>query len=89
MRKGQSIRGLIRGSGPNAYVLGKPGANRGRWADVCGAKALLTDVAARPLSTTVARYQRLHLSRRKGNAIRQDLSQAGLIEPVAKGSDAP
>ena len=43
----------------------------------------LADVAARPLSTTVSRYQRLHLSRRKGNAIRQDLSQAGLIEAVA------
>lgn len=43
----------------------------------------LADVAARPLSTTVSRYQRLHLSRRKGNAIRQDLSQANLIEAVA------
>lgn len=45
----------------------------------------LADVAARPLSTTVARYQRLHLSRRKGNAIRQDLNLAGggLIAAVA------
>lgn len=43
----------------------------------------LADVAARPLSTTVSRYQRLHLSRRKGNAVRQDLGQAGLIEAVA------
>ena len=43
----------------------------------------LADVAARPLSTTVSRYQRLHLSRRKGNAIRQDLSQASLIEAIA------
>lgn len=43
----------------------------------------LADVAARPLSTTVSRYQRLHLSRRKGNAIRQDLSAAGLIAAVA------
>lgn len=42
----------------------------------------LGDVAARPLSTTVARYQRLHLSRRRGNAIRRDLVAAGLIEPV-------
>ena len=42
----------------------------------------LVDVAARPLSTTVARYQRLHLSRRKGNAIREDLRAAGLIAPV-------
>lgn len=43
----------------------------------------MADLAARPLSTTVSRYQRLHLSRRKGNAIRQDLSKAGLIEAVA------
>lgn len=43
----------------------------------------LVDVAARPLSTTVSRYQRLHLSRRRGNAIRQDLLAAHLVEPVA------
>jgi len=43
----------------------------------------LADVAARPLSTTVSRYQRLHFSRRKGNAIRQDLDKAGLVEAVA------
>jgi len=42
----------------------------------------LADVAARPLSTTVARYQRLHLSRRRGNAIRQSLASAGIIEAV-------
>jgi len=42
----------------------------------------LADVAARALSTTVSRYQRLNLSRRKGNAIRQSLAAAGLIEPV-------
>jgi len=42
----------------------------------------LADMAAKPLSTTVARYQRLHLSRRKGNAIRQDLSAAGFIAAV-------
>lgn len=42
----------------------------------------LADVAARPLSTTVSRYQRLHLSRRKGNAIRQSLLKVGLIEAV-------
>nr|MDD5134563.1 DUF87 domain-containing protein [Phycisphaerae bacterium] len=33
----------------------------------------LSDVATRPLSTTVSRYQRLNLSRRRGNAIRQSL----------------
>ena len=42
----------------------------------------LADVAARPLSTTIARYHRLHLSRRKGNALRQRLLQAGIIEAV-------
>jgi len=43
---------------------------------------LLTDIAARPLSTTVSRYQRLNLSRRRGNAIRQHLDKAGIIEAV-------
>lgn len=42
----------------------------------------LADVASRPLSTTVSRYQRLHLSRRRGNAVRRDLVAAGLIEAV-------
>ncbi|MCK4342537.1 MAG: DUF87 domain-containing protein [Phycisphaerae bacterium] len=42
----------------------------------------LADVASRPLSTTVSRYQRLHLSRRRGNAIRQSLATAGHIESV-------
>jgi len=39
-------------------------------------------VATRPLSTTVSRYQRLSLSRRRGNAIRQQLAAAGVIKPV-------
>jgi Holliday junction resolvase-like predicted endonuclease len=42
----------------------------------------LADIAARPLSTTVSRYHRLHLSRRRGNAVRQHLAAAGIIEPV-------
>jgi hypothetical protein len=42
----------------------------------------LSDVAARPLSTTVSRYQRLNLSRRRGNAVRQSLAAAGIIEPI-------
>jgi energy-coupling factor transporter ATP-binding protein EcfA2 len=42
----------------------------------------LADVAAKPLSTTVPRYQRLNLSRRRGNAIRQSLAAAGLIAAV-------
>jgi len=42
----------------------------------------LTDVASKPLSTTVARYHRLHFSRRRGNAIRQHLEKSTIIEPV-------
>ena len=42
----------------------------------------LADVATRPLSTTVSCYQRLNLSRRRGNAIRQRLAAAGIIEAV-------
>jgi len=40
----------------------------------------LADVSARPVSTTVSRYQRLNLSRRRGNAIRQQMAAAGIIE---------
>lgn len=43
----------------------------------------LADVAARPQSTTVCRYQRLNLSRRKGNAIRISLADAGIIHAVS------
>jgi len=42
----------------------------------------LADVAGRPLSTTVSRYQRLNLSRRRGNAVRQRLASAGIVEAV-------
>ena len=42
----------------------------------------LADVTTRPLSTTVSRYQRLNLSRRRGNAIRQHLAAAGIIKAV-------
>ena len=42
----------------------------------------LYDIAHHPLSATVSRYQRLNLSRRKGNAVRQSLLAAKLIEPV-------
>lgn len=43
---------------------------------------LLADIAAWPLSTTVSRYQRLNLSRRRGNAMRTHLADAGIIEAV-------
>ena len=43
----------------------------------------LADAAVRPLSTTVSRYQRLNLSRRKGNAIREAITKAGLIQAAA------
>jgi Holliday junction resolvase-like predicted endonuclease len=42
----------------------------------------LADIAFKPLSSTVSRYHRLNLSRRRGNAIRQHLSSAGIIERV-------
>lgn len=42
----------------------------------------VSDLIRHPLSTTVTRYQRLHLSRRRGNAVRQSLQSAGLIEAI-------
>jgi hypothetical protein len=42
----------------------------------------LADIVARPLSTTVSRYQRLNLSRRRGNAVRESLASARIIERV-------
>jgi energy-coupling factor transporter ATP-binding protein EcfA2 len=45
-------------------------------------KRFLTDIIARPLSTTVARYHRLNLSRRRGNAVRESLDCARVIERV-------
>ncbi len=42
----------------------------------------LNDISAKPLSTTVVRYHRLNLSRRRGNAVRQNLNKAAIIEPV-------
>ncbi|MBN1489901.1 MAG: ATP-binding protein [Phycisphaerae bacterium] len=67
-RAGQSI--VDPGPGPPRETLSRD------------AIRFLADVAARPLSTTVSRYQRLNLSRRRGNAIRQDLATAGVIEAV-------
>jgi hypothetical protein len=43
----------------------------------------LADLADNPLSTTVSRYHRLNLSRRRGNAVRQHLDKNGLIEAVS------
>ena len=43
----------------------------------------LADVAHHRLSTTVTRYERLRLSRRRGNAVRQELIKSGLVQPVA------
>ena len=45
-------------------------------------KRFLTDIIIRPLSTTVSRYHRLNLSRRRGNAVRESLSSAGIIERI-------
>jgi energy-coupling factor transporter ATP-binding protein EcfA2 len=46
------------------------------------AMRLLTDLVEHPLSTTVERYSRLHLSRRKGHALRTALVEVDLIQPV-------
>ncbi len=45
-------------------------------------KRFVTDIIARPLSTTVSRYHRLNLSRRRGNAVRESLSSAGIIARI-------
>jgi hypothetical protein len=45
-------------------------------------KRFLVDIIARPLSTTVSRYHRLNLSHRRGNAVRESLASAGVIERV-------
>lgn len=42
----------------------------------------LDDLARHPLSTTVERYQRLNLSRRKGHALRTALIEADLVQPL-------
>lgn len=42
----------------------------------------LKDIIAQPLSTTVSRYHRLHLSRRRGDAVRKYLIENEYIEPV-------
>ncbi len=42
----------------------------------------LADIVAKPLSTTVSRYQRLNLSRRRGNAVRESLTSGGITERV-------
>lgn len=46
------------------------------------AKRFLTDVITKPLSTTVSRYHRLHLSRRRGDAVRRYMIENEFIEPV-------
>jgi len=69
-------------SGETSFYDSKPGPPRETPQLSREEIRFLADVAARPLSTTVSRYQRLNLSRRKGNAIRRQLDQAGIIEAV-------
>ncbi len=45
-------------------------------------KRFLTDIITRPLSTTVSRYHRLNLSRRRGNAVRESLDSGGIIKRI-------
>ncbi|AQT68733.1 conjugal transfer ATP-binding protein TraC [Anaerohalosphaera lusitana] len=43
----------------------------------------LDDIVQRPLSSTVKRYNRLRFSRRRGNAIKKELTAAGIIDAVS------
>lgn len=45
------------------------------------AVSLLDDIINHPLATTVERYDRLKLSRRRGHALRSDLVQQGYLKP--------
>ena len=63
----------------NASSDSKPGPPRNLSPEE---KRFLIDIIARPLSTTVSRYHRLNLSRRRGNAVRESLSSAGVIERI-------
>jgi hypothetical protein len=45
-------------------------------------RRFLIDIITRPLSTTVSRYHRLNLSRRRGNAVRESLTSASIIERI-------
>jgi hypothetical protein len=63
----------------NASSHSKPGPPR----DISPEeKRFLEDIIARPLSTTVSRYHRLNLSRRRGNAVRESLTSDGIIERI-------
>lgn len=62
----------------NSAIDSKPPCNKLTREEI----RFLSDLATRPLSTTVSRYQRLNLSRRKGNAVRQAMAAAGIIEAV-------
>lgn len=42
----------------------------------------LDHIVQQPLATTVQRYEQLHLSRRRGNAIRNQLIKSGLVDSV-------
>lgn len=63
----------------NASSDSKPGSPRNLSLEE---RRFLEDVVARLLSTTVSRYHRLNLSRRRGNAVRELLTSAGLIERI-------
>ena len=74
---GEALTQLPAGASSSASVPEPPRQNLSR-----EEIRFLADVAARPLSTTVPRYRRLNLSRRRGNAIRKSLVAARLVEAV-------
>ncbi|MEL6498366.1 MAG: hypothetical protein AAFZ67_08545 [Planctomycetota bacterium] len=52
-----------------------------------GVQLLLKDIAAHPFSPVSERYERLGLSRRKGNAARRTAEQTGLVDAVALSTE--
>ena len=67
---------------PNNHISQEPDSNPPGKKMTRDEVRLLADIAARPTLTTVRRYQDLKLSRRRGNAIRQELAHSGIITPV-------
>ena len=65
------------GTHPPAHPGAPPSANTR-----IDQQALLEDVIEHPLSTTVQRYERLRMSRRRGHAARSQLVKQDLLQPV-------
>jgi hypothetical protein len=62
--------------------IAHPPTNQGRQVVDSDIHRFLADLIRHPLSTTVHRYERLHLSRRKGHALRTRVVEADLARPI-------